>query len=201
MTKKILDEAIAKNDARGIITSGGITTQWALEDAPSASSTPRSWSPVFTPTSSQFFDSYPPSGTTTPKFALLEMTGLNAALSLRLSLRTGAKSRTCPLCPSVTKRTYTPEALRCHLSSTVHRCSKASIASYLSAPGITFHCPSGLVGAGDKKKTKEFASVSGLAQHLESGACLGGKETMKRVVQFVQKEMKNLGFGDSKLLL
>jgi hypothetical protein len=75
------------------------------------------------------------------------------------------------------------------------------MSSHVPAPEITFHCPRGLAGAGDMKRSKEFATVSGLAQHLESGACSGGKETMKRVVQFVQNEMKNLGFGEQKLLL
>lgn len=199
MTKKILNEAIARNDSRGIITSGTITTQWSLEDASSTSSTPRSQSPVFTPTSSQFFDSYPPSGVSTPKFGLPDMTEFNTALTLRL--RTGTGLQKCPLCPPAKKREYMAGALRDHLSSSVHQYSKALVSSSLSAPEITFHCPSDLVGAGEEKKTKEFATVSGLAQHLESGACSGGKETMKRVVQYVQKELKNLGFGERNLLL
>jgi len=33
-----------------------------------------------------------------------------------------------------------------------------------------------------------------MAQHLESGACDGGKVTFKRVVEYVQEEMKGLGF-------
>ncbi|KAF9738184.1 hypothetical protein PMIN03_001682 [Paraphaeosphaeria minitans] len=160
MTKQILDEAIAKNDPSGIITSGGKTTQWSLEDASSSSSTPRSQSPTLTPTSSQFLDSYPPSGTSTPGFVPPGIPNLSTTLTLRP--RSGAKLQTCPLCPSVKLRTYAPKALHDHLSSAVHQCSNALIAaSYLPAPAITFHCPRGLAGAGDATKIKEFASVAG----------------------------------------
>ena len=41
---------------------------------------------------------------------------------------------------------------------------------------------------------------TGLAQHLESGACDGGKGTFMRVVEYVQEEMKGMGFGGLKLL-
>ncbi|KAF2447189.1 hypothetical protein P171DRAFT_430106 [Karstenula rhodostoma CBS 690.94] len=199
MTKKILNEAIAKNDPGGIITSGGLETQWSLEGPSSASSTPRSQSPIFTPTSSHFSGSYPPSGASTPRVTLPNAMDLSTALTLRL--RPGARFQTCPLCPPVKTRTYTPDGLRGHLSSGIHKSSNGLISSYLSAPEITFHCPRGLVDAGEMKKMKEFATVSGLAQHLESGACSGGKQTMKRVLQYVQEEMKNLGFGERKLFL
>jgi hypothetical protein len=32
--------------------------------------------------------------------------------------------------------------------------------------------------------------VSGLAQHLESGACDGGKGTFRRLVEYVQEEIR-----------
>jgi len=47
---------------------------------------------------------------------------------------------------------------------------------------------------------KQFSTVSGLAQHLESGACKGDKGTLRRVVEHVQEEIKCLGFGALKLL-
>ena len=66
---------------------------------------------------------------------------------------------------------------------------------------ISFHCPRALMGEGSKKKAvRQFSTVSGLAQHLESGACDGGKGTFRRVVEYVQEEMKGIGFGGLKLL-
>jgi hypothetical protein len=51
-----------------------------------------------------------------------------------------------------------------------------------------------------KKAVKQFSTVSGLAQHLESGACTGGKGSFRRVIEYVQEEMKNIGLGELKLL-
>lgn len=42
--------------------------------------------------------------------------------------------------------------------------------------------------------------MSGLAHHLESGACDRGKVTFRRVIEYVQEEMKGMGFGELKLL-
>jgi hypothetical protein len=51
---------------------------------------------------------------------------------------------------------------------------------------ISFHCPHAFIGEGSKKKAvRQFSTVSGLAQHLESGACNGGKVTFRRVVEYM----------------
>ena len=51
-----------------------------------------------------------------------------------------------------------------------------------------------------KKATRQFSTVRGLAQHLESGACDGGKGTFRRVVEYVQEEIKGMEFDGLKLL-
>ncbi len=51
-----------------------------------------------------------------------------------------------------------------------------------------------------KKAVSQFSTVSGLAQHLESGACDGGKGTFRRVVECVQEEMEGREFGGLKWL-
>ena len=66
---------------------------------------------------------------------------------------------------------------------------------------ISFHYPRALIGEGSKKKAvRQFSTVSRLAQHLESGACDGGKGTFRRVVEYVQEKMKGMGFSGLKLL-
>jgi hypothetical protein len=66
---------------------------------------------------------------------------------------------------------------------------------------ILFYCPRALISKGSKKKAvRQFSTVSGLAQHLESGAYDEGKVTFRRIVEYVQKEMKGIGFGALKLL-
>jgi hypothetical protein len=66
---------------------------------------------------------------------------------------------------------------------------------------ISFHYPCALIGEGSKKKTiRQFSTVSGLVQYLESGTCKGGKVTFRRVVEYIQEEIKGIGFGGLKLL-
>ncbi|KAH8807179.1 hypothetical protein F5884DRAFT_788715 [Xylogone sp. PMI_703] len=193
MTKSKLNAAIAKNDTRRLITS--VTSQWLLEDNSSATSTPQSQTPLLTPTSSDYFDSYPSSGILTPTSTQSANTNLD--LMLALIPNTRGRTQTCPLCPPSRTRKFKRHGLQAHLSS-VHQ---VSISPAIRVPDeISFHCPQGLMGDGNNKAIKHFSAVSGLAQHLESGACHGGKETFLSVVEYVQREMENMGFGELKLL-
>ena len=198
MTKTKLNAAITANDTGRIITSGGVTTQWLLEDNPSATSTSQIRSPIMTPTSTELLNSYPPSATLTPISTLSTSTNFHSMLTLRPRTRSGYQ--TCPLCPSSCTRTFKQSALQQHLSSSVH--AQVPISLPLLVPDeMSFHCPRALIGEGSKKKAvRQFSTVSGLAQHLESGACDGGKGTFRRVVEYVQEEMKGMGFGGLKLL-
>jgi hypothetical protein len=196
MTKTRLNAAIIANDTSQIITSGG--SQWLLGNSSSTTSTSQTRSPILTPTSTEFLDSYPPSAMLTPTSTLSASTNFHSILALQPRPRSGPQ--TCPLCPPSRTRKFNPSALQQHLSSIVH--AQVSMSFPLLAPDeITFHCPRALMGEGSKKKAvKQFSTVSGLAQHLESGACNGGKKTLKRMVEYVQEEMKGLGFGGLKLL-
>lgn len=198
ITKTKLNAAITANDTGRIITSGGVTTQWLLEDNPSATSTSQIRSPILTPTSTEFLGSYPHSAILTPISTLSISTNFHSMLILRPRTRSGYQ--TCPLCPPSCTRTFKQSALQQHLSSSVH--AQVPISLPLLVPDeMSFHCPRALMGEGSKKKAvRQFSTVSGLAQHLESGACDGGKGTFRRVVDYVQEEMKGMGFGGLKLL-
>lgn len=198
MTKTKLNAAIAANDTGRIITSGGVRAEWLLEDTSSATSTSLSRSPILTPTSTEFFDSYPPSAILTPTSTPSTSTNFYSLLTFRP--RTRSSYQTCPLCPPSRIRTFTLSALQQHLSSSVH--AQVSMSLPFPVPNeISFHCPRALMGrGGEKNAVRQFSTVSGLAQHLESGACDGGKGTFRRVVEYVQEEMKGMGFGGLKLL-
>ncbi|PVH68678.1 hypothetical protein DL98DRAFT_564628 [Cadophora sp. DSE1049] len=174
MTKTKLNAAIAANDTGRIITSGGVTAQWLLEDNPSATSTSQIRSPILTPTSTEFLDSYPPSAILTPTSTLSTSTNFHSILTLQPRTRSGYQ--TCPLCPPSCTRTFKPSALQQHLSSSVH--AQASRPLPLSVPEeISFHCPRALINEGSSKKAvRQFSTVSGLAQHFESSTCNRGKE-------------------------
>ncbi|KAI9853732.1 MAG: hypothetical protein M1813_001822 [Trichoglossum hirsutum] len=109
----------------------------------------------------------------------------------------------CPICPpTLNKRTFaSAKALQEHVSSLAH------------APKI-FHCPftfpidgEALNGSGDtntrkKKKQKEkyFKTLSGLAMHMENGACKGGVEVFREAMRYVEEEVRKTGFVTVKLL-
>lgn len=137
---------------------------------------------LLTPTSSTT-DHFPlsPTGQLTPKSSNSAST---AAMTLRCSF-------TCPLCP-LTRPPFTNRcSLEQHLASPVH------------APSL-FHCPLSLVHASLAdlvKEPKSFKTLSGLSQHLESGACGGGKATMKRAIRYVEEKLRLMGFGSVALLI
>ncbi|KAI4280504.1 MAG: hypothetical protein L6R38_004413 [Xanthoria sp. 2 TBL-2021] len=98
----------------------------------------------------------------------------------------------CPLCPAQSRGFRTVNALENHLASPAH------------APKV-FHCPVNLTSSEKKgKQTKEmikdFSTLSGLTQHVESGVCEGGRQMLEGAMEFVQERLKALGFKNIKLL-
>ncbi|EMD66387.1 hypothetical protein COCSADRAFT_34945, partial [Bipolaris sorokiniana ND90Pr] len=67
----------------------------------------------------------------------------------------------CPLCPRKSKAFRTIQALQQHIVSPTH-CDKAET---------------------KQGKAKQFTTLSGLAQHLESGPCHGGRQTFLRCIE------------------
>ncbi|KAH7302888.1 hypothetical protein B0I35DRAFT_365853 [Stachybotrys elegans] len=200
-TKAQLNAAIIRNDVHGIITTKA-STKWLLEDNVSETSTSSVGSPLLTPTSTEFSDSYPFTAMHTPlgssDSSLLVGGHPTQTLDPRFGIAVGRKR--CPICPPSKTRTFAPGALQQHLSSSVHARVHQTLVQKIP-DGVSFHCPLALVeGSSETKPLKHFSTVSGLAQHIESGACYGGKETLRRVVTHLQKEMKTMGLGGVKLL-
>lgn len=95
--------------------------------------------------------------------------------------------RKCPMCPAGKTRTFkTAHALWQHMNSAAH------------AP-LSYHCPLTLA-VGGKGIMKSFTTLSGMTQHLESGACKGGKKTFQKAVVFVNQKLRELGFREMKLI-
>ncbi|KAK5112313.1 hypothetical protein LTR85_011585 [Meristemomyces frigidus] len=63
-----------------------------------------------------------------------------------------------------------------------------------------FHCPTALVGLHGGKGSKAFKTLSGMAQHIEVGACAGGKETLDLIVGIFESKIKAATGKDVKLL-
>ncbi|OSS53224.1 hypothetical protein B5807_01854 [Epicoccum nigrum] len=100
----------------------------------------------------------------------------------------------CPLCPRQHRAFATVQALQQHMISPAHS-------------DKVYHCPSNLLPIASSRagtnqgKRRQFTTLSGLTQHLESGACYGGKQTFLHCVEFVQRHLEQQGLGRMRLLL
>ena len=108
---------------------------------------------------------------------------LNAPISRRLE---------CPLCPAQGKKFATPQALENHMKSPIHRPKAYYCPVSMFPVGLSFH---------QRKQQKFFSTLGGLAQHLESGACQGGKDIFIEVVEFIERRLELFGFRSMPLLL
>jgi hypothetical protein len=197
MTKNKLNAMIISKDTEGIITSSASQTENLGMEAPMArleiASSPITEERdadseiesgvIFTPTSSD-------SGESNDFFAS-SLGQLTPTSSLCLDSRSG--SIHCPLCPPNARRSFsTIPALQSHIASPIH------------TKKMMFHCPISLAetlkGVDDPVMMKQFSTFSGLAQHLESGACEGGIAMLKKVAEYIQEEMRAMGFVDVSLL-
>lgn len=107
-------------------------------------------------------------------------------------------SDTCPLsrcimCPPTNPLFCNSQALQQHLASAAH------------APRI-FYCPITFSSValrqqqeGQPRVQKTFSTLSGLAQHLESGACEGGMATFRKMVRYVEAKLMELGWNGGLL--
>jgi hypothetical protein len=95
----------------------------------------------------------------------------------------------CPLCPPQRGQFGSAKSLEDHLSSPAHAAK-------------IYHCPVALLGDIGKKKVtiKTFSTLSGLTQHLERDACVGGNTTFRKAIAFVNERFRGLGFRDMSLL-
>jgi hypothetical protein len=101
----------------------------------------------------------------------------------------------CSLCPEQRKHFATVQALEQHMQSPAH-CTKI------------YHCPVNLVSdqlirqnKNQRGQKKYFSTLGGLAQHVESGACVGGSPAFKKIVDFIERRLEQLGFTPLSLLL
>lgn len=139
-----------------------------------------SGSMILTPATSETLDEM---------FQELDQTSVETGSSILVGLGQD-RPRVCPLCPN--RRPFrTVVALELHVNSAAH------------APKI-FHCPlipiQDLPSGRKVAKIKSFSTLSGLAQHLETGVCRGGLAAFRRAFEYVEEKLTALGLGNIKLL-
>lgn len=91
----------------------------------------------------------------------------------------------CDVCSKTFK---TLQALRDHQKSPVHT-------------GPRYHCPVALLrGKFKSKPVRSFNTLSGLAQHLEAGACAGGISILLEAANYIEGCLEDMGIRKSILL-
>ena len=190
MTRDKLHSAVQSSDINRLITGGISQENTALIGSDMSETTSITGGVICTPdTDDRFsgFQSQPDiwesqSGMLTPN------SGNSLSLSEDSSL---VISLACPLCPSGRKPFKSPEAIKNHLSSPAH------------SPKI-FHCPLYSAGLADDRKVSQlisyFSTLSGLMQHLESGACQGGHATFRKTVKYIEHNLERMGLWKLRLL-
>jgi hypothetical protein len=197
LSRHKVNEIVVLNDTNHVITS-----QRAIEAVeaipPSPTSPDDSWM-ISTPLSSSGISMFEQSdswncllgesvasleGIDTPEASISVST---SALCEKSSDSTGRSWFLCPLCPPTSNRFKTAQDLQKHSTSPAH------------APKI-FHCPTMLLNQRKPKVTKTFSTLSGVAMHIESGACSGGKKAFEKVLNFVNERLQDLGFRQIHVL-
>ena len=190
ITRQKLNTIIMASDTKRMITSDLSTPQTRQLLAGYFSAASPKDSVILTPVSEGWASDFYPS----PGFGALPSRLLTpqSSSSGYKSGNTKVVSRfSCDLCPSNRKPFGSLQALQNHLSSPAHAIK-------------IFHCPLAFASFIDDPKSsnsvKHFSTLSGLAQHLEIGACKGGDATFRKAAEYIQEELWRTGFVGLRLL-
>ena len=188
ITRGSLNAAVLTSDSHHIITGGSNHEDGLLKGGDCSGETSTTGSVTLTPLTSDGFNesSFWPASPGSQS-GMLTPNSTNSPRSLDSMIP--ATRLLCPLCPIGRKPFKSTEALSDHLSSPAH------------APKV-FHCPLSIAGYEDEgnfsQLMKYFSTLSGLVQHLESGACQGGNTTFRKTVEYIEH---NLGKNIEKMRL
>jgi hypothetical protein len=95
------------------------------------------------------------------------------------------KGNRCDACSRTFK---TLRALKDHQKSPVHTSTR-------------FHCPTALLrGHFESRLVRSFNTLSGLAQHLEAGACAGGISILREAANYIESCLEDMGIRRRILL-
>ena len=189
ITRGNLNMAVQLNDADRLITGGRNEENSLLNETHVSGRTSSTGSFILTPVTGESFDESPlwPTSPGSQPGLLTPDSGHSRRPSDTLSL---TARLSCPFCPLTRKPFDSIEALRNHLSSPAH------------SPKI-FHCPLSFAKHENQKATQLvnlFSTLSGLMQHLESGACQGGDFTFRKTVDYIERNLGNMGLRRLRLL-
>ncbi|KAK5994034.1 hypothetical protein PT974_07474 [Cladobotryum mycophilum] len=178
LDRERLNSLIIKHDTdRAISGTDSVFQMLSGSALASGLTSPGAWTPstetggvLLTPASSE---------TTLPSL-------LNTALVSYANTPSEDGSLHCPLCPPDHREFATSQGLRNHINSPAHALK-------------IFHCPLNILNLCFKNrrrhKEKHFSTLSGLAQHLESGACVGGASGLEVAAMYMENELNSRGLS------
>ena len=190
ITRAKLNTAVQSSDISRVITGGRHQEYVTLEGADVSGELSTTGSVVLTPDTVDGFDESPfwPASPASRSGIITPDSGSSQG---RLDTLSPAIKLSCPLCPVVRKPFRSFEALSNHLTSPAH------------SPKV-FHCPLSIAGYEDEGKMSElmkyFSTLSGLLQHLETGACQGGNTAFRKTVEYIEHNLRKMGLQKLCLL-
>ena len=185
-----VNNLVRDNDTGRIISNGPVAQSFLEYNQNPSEYSSSNGTPVLTPTSSASCSPVPaPISGNLPEQPV-PFLSLDAAMPPSTTIL-GA------LTPSTTS-ILTPISSQSFLNlSRIDNSLHSMISSHDHVPAL-FHCPIAL--ASKKLHMRKFTTLSGLAQHIESGACGEGSATLKKAMEFVQERLEKMGLGSIRLL-
>ncbi|CAD6588206.1 MAG: hypothetical protein ASARMPREDX12_003190 [Alectoria sarmentosa] len=197
MTRRIVNDPVQANDPERIISSDPAAKNLLQYHRNPSEYFSSSGTPVFTPTSSA--SSSPVAATMTNNIGeqAVPFWSLDAEIP-PFDTIPGAPTPLIPgfLTPTSTQTSFHVDHLNCNLPF-----PQPNLRSHDSAL-VLFHCPGALLASSTPHGVapRHFSIPSGLAQHIESGACGGGSATLRKAMAFVQERLDQWGLGNIRLL-
>ena len=191
ITRGSLNTAVQSSDINHLITSGSSQEHTALSGADVSRNPSTTGSAILTPVTGDGFDDESPFWPASPGSRSGGLSSDSRSSRRQSDELSPAIRLSCPLCPVGRKPFNSLKAMSNHLSSPAH------------SPKV-FHCPLSFADYEDKRKAsqlmKYFSTLSGLMQHLESGACQGGNTTFRKTVEYIEHNLGKIGLQRLRLL-
>ena len=190
-----INNLVRDNDVERLISSGPVGQSLLEFNENASESSSSSGTPVFTPTSSVSSSPVPNTVVENTMFQHVPFLSLDA--ENRSDATIGGAS-----IPSAFEIPTPNSPRKSSNFDIIGRLPSfdANLSSHELTPTL-FHCPTALVTSSPySERPRTFATLSGLAQHIESGACGEGLTTLKKAMEFVQERFEKMGLDGIRLL-
>ena len=190
-----INNLVRDNDVERLISSGPVGRSLLAFNENTSESSSSSGTPVFTPTSSGSSSPVPDTMMENAMFQHVPFLSLGVEKPSSATMGEASIPSTFEiLTPSSPRKSFDFE-IGGRLPS-----FHANLSSHELTPTL-FHCPTALMDSTHhSERPRTFTTLSGLAQHIESGACGEGLATLKKAMEFVQERLEKMGLGSIRFI-